>query len=222
MAQQINLCHPIFLTQKRYFSAANMAQALGVFLLLGGALSAYWAWTLHSLGQGYQQVVNNNQRELSQLQAALQIMRANAAPAGAAQQQELQARQAELQQRELLLRELKRGLLREGYGHAARLELVARSIPPQAWVTEIRADDLRLELSGYTLEPAALNNWVARLSDSPLLQGQQLSVVKVERVSADTARNPAAVDPLRSAGGAPLWSYTLVTAMATPVTGERP
>lgn len=222
MAQQINLCHPIFLTQKRYFSAATMLQALGVFLLLGGALSAYWSWTLHSLSQGHQQVVNNNQRELTRLQAALQIMRADAAPADVAKQQELQARQAELQQRELLLRELKRGLLREGYGHAARLQLVALSIPPQAWVTEIKADELRLELSGYTLEPATLNNWVARLSESPLLQGQQLAVVKVERVGADAVPNPAAVVPLRSAGAAPLWSYTLVTAMAAGPTGERP
>lgn len=223
MAQQINLLNPIFLTQKRYFSAATMAQALGVFLLLGGLLSAYWAWTLQGLSAGYEQSVANNQREITRLQAAIQLNRANAAPADAAQLQELQARQAELQQRELLLRELKRGLLREGYGHAARLQLVARSIPPQAWVTEIRADELRLELSGYTLEPAALNNWVARLSESPLLEGQQLAVVKVERVATDASTGGSAQAPVRGAGGAPLWSYTLVTAM-TPAsaTGARP
>ncbi len=223
MAQQINLCNPIFLTQKRYFSASTMAQALGVFLLLGGLLSAYWAWTLQSLGEGYQQSVANNQRELTRLQAAIQVIRANAAPANAAQLQELQARQAELQQRELLLRELKRGLLREGHGHAARLQLVARSIPPQAWVTEIRADELRLELSGYTLEPSALNSWVARLSDSTLLEGQQLAVVKVERVDAAGARaSPSAAAPLRGAGGSPLWSYTLVTALTPAAMGARP
>jgi Tfp pilus assembly protein PilN len=220
MPQQINLCNPIFLTQKRYFSASTMARSLGVFVLLGGLLSGYWSWTLQSLSAGYQQAVSSNQREIARLQAAIQINRANAAPADAAQLKELQARQTELQQRELLLRELRRGLLREGYGHAARLQLVARSIPPQAWVTEVRADDLRLELSGYTLEPAALNGWVTRLSESPLLEGQQLSVVKVERVKTEQRAAGAAAVP---AVPGPLWSYTLVTALPPQAgTGGKP
>lgn len=220
MPQQINLCNPIFLTQKRYFSADTMARALGVFVLLGALLSAYWTWTLNALGTGYRQTVSNNQREIERLQAAIQINRINAGPADAAQTKELEVRQAELQQRELLLRELRRGLLRDGYGHAARLRLVASSIPPQAWVTEVRADDLRLELSGYTLEPEALNAWVARLGDSPLLEGQHLSVVKVERVTPEARAASPASAQVRTIS-APLWSYTLVTAVA-PVAQAAP
>lgn len=220
MPQQINLRNPIFLTQKRYFSASTMARSLGVFLVLGTLLSAYWNWTLQTLNEGYRQSLSTNQREIDRLQAALQLSRANAGPADPATLKELEARSAELQQREVLLRELRRGLLREGYGHAARLELLARSIPPQAWVTEVRADDVRLELSGYTLEPAALNGWVARLAQSPLLEGQQLSVVKVERVKAESRSSVAGLSP--SAAG-PVWSYTLVTALSpeTPA-GAKP
>jgi hypothetical protein len=83
----------------------------------------------------------------------------------------------------------------------------------------VRADDLRLELSGYTLEPAALNSWVARLAESPLLEGQQLSVVKVERVNPETRSAGAAVAP---AASGPLWSYTLVTALSQASTGGKP
>ena len=221
MPQQINLSNPIFLTQKRYFSASTMVRALGVFLLLGGLLSAYWLWTLQTLNAGYQQSVLSNQREIDRLQAAIQINRAAAGPADAAMVKELETRQFELQQRELLLRELKRGLLREGYGHAARLQLIARSIPPQAWVSEVRADDLRLELSGYTQEPAALNAWVARLAESPLLEGQQLSLVKVERVVTEArAGAPAITTPVSTVSG-PLWSYTLVTSLAQGATGGK-
>jgi Tfp pilus assembly protein PilN len=216
MPQQINLRNPIFLTQKRYFSASTMAISLAVFLLLGAVLSGYWSWTLETLNEGYLRSVANNQREIDRLQAALVIHRANAGPAEPAMVQELEARKAELQQRELLLVELKRGLMREGYGHAARLQLLARTIPPQAWVTEVRADDLRLELGGYTLEPAALNGWVARLADSPLLEGQQLAVVKVERVPADVLASKPGLAGLRSST---VWSYTLVTALAV---GEAP
>lgn len=220
MPQQINLSNPIFLVQKRYFSATTMARALGVFLLLGGLLSAYWSWALVALNTGYQQSVASSQREIERLQAAIQARRAATGPADAAAVQELEARKTELQQRELLLRELKRGLLRDGQGHAARLQLLARSIPPQAWITEVKADDLRLELSGYTLEPAALNGWVARLADSPLLEGQQLSLVKVERVKPEAVPAGLAATP---AVTGPLWSYTLVTAWNPPAsTGGKP
>lgn len=220
MPQQINLSNPIFLVQKRYFSATTMARALGVFLLLGGLLSAYWSWALVALNTGYQQSVASSQREIERLQAAIQARRTATGPADAAAVQELEARKTELQQRELLLRELKRGLLRDGQGHAARLQLLARSIPPQAWITEVKADDLRLELSGYTLEPAALNGWVARLADSPLLEGQQLSLVKVERVKPEAVPAGSAATP---AVTGPLWSYTLVTAWNPPAsTGGKP
>lgn len=223
MPQQINLCTPIFLTQKRYFSAQTMASALGVFVLLGGILSGYWAWTLKSLSEGYQQSVSANQREITRLQAAIRLNRENSAPADAALVQELQARQGELERRQALLAELKRGLLRDGHGHAARLQLVARSIPPQAWVTTIKADEQTLELGGYTLEPAALNGWMERLAQSPLLEGQQLSVVKVERVATDGRGSGGAPAPvLARAAGVPLWAYTLVTAAAPVTTGAKP
>jgi Tfp pilus assembly protein PilN len=221
MPQQINLCTPIFLTQKRYFSASKMAQALGVFLLLGGALLAFSTWSLQQVSEGYRQTVASNQREIDRLQAAIKINIANSAPADAALVQELQQRRDELQHREQLLGELRRGLAREGWGHSARMQLVARSIPPQVWVTDIKSDDTRFELSGYTVEPAALNVWMARLADSPLLQGQQLSTVKVERAMVElhdgaaatvTAAPPGTVPPARAAGPA-VWSYTLVSAI---------
>jgi len=218
MPQQINLCTPLFLTQKRYFSVATMVRALGVFVLLGGLLSAYWSWSLQALDEGYREAVTANQREIDRLQAAIRINQANAAPADAALVQELQARRDELEQRERVFEQLQRGLLREGQGHAARLQLVARTIPPQAWVTRLQADDRRLELSGYTLEPAALNGWMARLADSPLLDGQQLSMVKVERVEAEvravtTAEAPGTMPPR--------WAFTLVTT-AGPATEGKP
>lgn len=211
MPQQINLCTPIFLAQKRYFSARTMAGALGVFVLLGGALAGYGSWQLNALSAGYQHSVQDNQREIERLKAAIRLNKESTAPADLALVQELQARQAELQQREQLLAELQRGLLREGQGHAARLQLVARSIPPQAWVTAIRADDARLELSGYTLEPAALNGWMERLAQSPLLQGQQLTAVRIERVAMEGR-----------GAGTPTWSYQLVTAGAPAASGAQP
>jgi Tfp pilus assembly protein PilN len=208
MAQQINLCTPLFLKPRRYFSAQTMAQALGVFVLLGGLLAAYWGWALHRLGAQYERAAALNQRELEQLKAAQARQRALNAPADAALAERLKTRQHELAQREQLLAQLRRGLLRDGQGHAARLQLIARTIPPQAWVTAVRAEDQRLELSGYTTEPAALNGWMQRLAQSELLAGQALAAVKVERVPEQGA---GAAQPVLSRVPAPVWSYTLVT-----------
>lgn len=218
MAQQINLCTSMFITEERHFSAATLAQSLGVLVLFGALLSGGWVWSLDTLGKGYQQTVLSNQKEVARLQAAIAVNKANAGPADAALVQEVEARKKELLQRQQLLAEMRRGLVREGWGHSARLQLVAQTIPSQAWVTGIRAEDQRLELSGYTLDPAALNGWMERLSTSPLLEGQQLAVVKVDRVPRET---PGAVSAAsRVAGGATLWSYTLVTAVAPPPAGD--
>lgn len=219
MAQQINLCTSLFLTEERYFSAATLVRSLGVLVLFGGLLGGAWVWSLDALGKGYQQTVLSNQKEVARLQAAIALNKANSGPADAALAQELEARQKELLERQNLLAEMRRGLVREGWGHSARLQLVAQTIPSQAWVTGIHAEDQRLELSGYTLDPAALNGWMTRLSNSPLLEGQQLAVIKVERVSGD--RQGAAHAAARLPGGVALWSYTLVTAIAPLTPAEK-
>lgn len=225
MPQQINLCTPIFQTQKRYFSTQTMVQALAVFVLLAGGLCAYWVWSLNALTVGYQKSVTVNQREIDRLQTAIRVNKASAGPADAALVQELQARRAELQQRQQLLEDFRRGLVREGGGHAARLQLLAQSIPSQVWVTEVKADESWLELRGFTLEPALLNDWMGRLATHPLLQGQKLSAVKVERAGEELRQvagaavvpSASASMPVARAQPPAVWSFTLVSAMATPV-----
>lgn len=224
MPQQINLFTPIFLTQKRYFSANTMVQALGVFLLLGGVLLAAWMWNIEKLSAGYRQSVSSNQKEIERMQAALAVSKASTGPADAALVQELQKRRNELQQRERILQELQRGLSAEGWGHSARLQLVANSIPSQVWVTEIKADDQRFEIGGFTVEPAALNVWMDRLAASPLLQGQQLSTIQVEKAAIDVRDGAASLSNIAAPGtlgavrasGPAAWSFKMVSAIGSP------
>lgn len=236
MAQQINLCTPILLTQKRYFSAQTMVQALAVFVVLGGGLCGYWVWSLNTASEGFKKTLATQSGELERLQAAIKHGKAGVGQVEAAVTQDLQNRRAELLQREKLLQELQRGLFQPGWGHAARLQLVAESIPPQVWVTEVKADDGQLDVGGFTLEPAALNEWVARLAASPLLQGQKLATVKVENASAATIKEASgaaasvlpAAPPAKTSTkpGVPrsVWSFSLVSAVGKPVaaTGGKP
>lgn len=236
MPQQINLCTPILLTDKRYLSAHTLALALAVLLLVGGGFSAYWVWSLNVASEGLKKTLLVQAQELKNLQVALQQGKAGAVPAQVALTQEIGVRKVELLQREKMRDELQLGLFRPGWGHAARLQLLAQSIPAQVWVTEISADDIQLDVRGFTLEPAQLNDWVARLANSPLMQDQKLATVKVESASLPTIKGAAGTaTPVRLVASAPqlaapapvphpVWAFSLLNVMAKPAatTGVKP
>lgn len=219
MPQQINLCTPILLTQKRYLSAPTMAAALGIFLVLGGVLCGLWVWNLDQASASVQQSLVTQNREIESLKAAIQLSRANAAPVDPALLALLQERRNTVAQREKLKQALSEGMFRAGWGHSDRLTWVARSIPAPVWITEVQMDGMRFEVSGFTLEPSALNEWVQKLALSPLMQGLKLATVKVENTSGATLAVPTAVAQVASAPlslGRAVWSFNLVSLEPTP------
>jgi len=212
MPQQINLCTPILLTQKRYFSAHTMAIALGVFLLLGGVLCGVWVWNLDQGAAAFRHTGIAQTQEVESLKAAIERSKASAAPVDPVLLAQLQTRRNTLAQREKLREALKEGMFRPGWGHSDRLNWVARSIPAPVWITEVKMDGARFEVTGFTLEPAALNDWVDQLAVSPLMQGLKLSAVKVENATA--ARVTAAPGVPASASAVPprpVWSFNLLS-----------
>ena len=236
MPQQINLCTPILLTNRQYLSANSLAVALGVLLLVGGGFSAYWVWSINIASEGLKKTLIAQAQELKSLQTALQQGQAGAGPAQIALTQEIGLRKAALLQREKMQGELQLGLFRPGMGHSARLQLLSQSIPAQVWVTEVVADDKQLDVRGFTLEPAQLNDWVSRLASSPLMQDQKLATVKVESSSLPTIKVPAAAAiPAQAAASTPqlaasapaprpVWAFSLLNVMAIPATttGAKP
>jgi Tfp pilus assembly protein PilN len=212
MPQQINLATPVLLSQKRYFSAHTMAIALGIFAVFGAALGGAFVWSLKSSSAGFVQTMADQSREVESLQGAIQRIKSSAAPADAALVQEVQSKRKAVAQKEQLLAALKEGMFVPGEGHSDRLLWVARSIPQPVWVTQVKADPSRLEVSGFTLEPAALNAWVDRLAESPLMRGLKLAQVKVENAAAPATAAPVAgaAVPVVASTGRPVWSFSMV------------
>lgn len=210
MPQQINLCSPILQKPRQRFAANTMAQALGVFVVLGGALCSAWIWSLHQARMELVAAMQTQSQELQSLQAAIDRAKAMAQGPAPELQKQAQDRQAEVQAKEAVLQALREGVLVPGAGHSDRLALVARSIPAPVWVTEVKADGQRLDVSGFTLEPSALNDWVGRLAVSPLMAGLRLATVKVESTAAATAGPVAGVAP--AVPGRESWSFNLVSA----------
>jgi Tfp pilus assembly protein PilN len=223
MPQQINLCTPLLLAPKRYFSAQTMVQALSVFLVLGGVLCGVWVWSLNRTTAELQRLMQAQTKELSDLKTALQAHAVSAAPLSPELQAQVQDLRTRLQAQQKVLLALQDGRLAPGAAHSDRLTLVSRSIPAQVWVTGVEADATRFQVAGYTLEPSALNDWVNRLAFSPLLQGLRLATVKVQ-----SARLlPAVVDTTpAAAAGREAWSFTLLSAQppapTAPAKGSTP
>jgi Tfp pilus assembly protein PilN len=222
MPQQINLCTPLLLAPKRYFSAQTMVQALAVFLVLGSLLCGVWVWSLNRTTAELQLLMQTQAKELADLKAALQAHAVSAAPLSPELQTRVQDLRTQVQAQQKVLLALQDGRLMPGAAHSDRLTLVSRSIPAQVWVTGVEADATHFEVAGFTLEPLALNDWVSRLSFSPLLQGLRLTTVKVQ----STRLLPAAVDTTQAAPvGREAWSFRLLSAQpppAAPATGGAP
>lgn len=218
MPQQINLCTPILLTQKRYFSAYTMAIALVAFVLLGGSLCAAWVWNLDQASASFKQAADTQKTEIDNLQAAIARSRAAAAPVDPALVTQLTERNNLVAQRQKLKEALNEGMFRQGWGHSDRLTWVARSIPTPVWINDVRMDGTRFEVSGFTLEPSALNEWVDKLALSPLMQGLKLSTVKVEKATPAMLGLTPDAAPTASAASAPAaparpaWAFSLVSA----------
>ena len=201
MPQQINLCTGVPKTQRQRFTARTMFPALAVFLALGGALCAAAVWSMGRSAADYQKTLDTQATEIQSLQTAITQSRANAAPVDPALVQKLQDLRNAASQREKVLLDLQQGMFRAGEGHSDRLLLVARSIPSAAWLTSVAVDVNRFEVTGFTLEPSALNDWVARLTASPLMRGLKLNTVTVEN----------------TAGPRPMWAFTLVNLEPAPL-----
>jgi len=230
MVQQVNLCFPILRKQKTPFTGQTLLQAWLILLVLGGVVGVAWIWNLKQASASLSATLATQSTELEALRAALVENQTGEAPAQTDAERTLVQRSAALERRVAVLAALQQGHFQPGFGQAARLQLVARTIPPEAWVTQITANERALEMTGFTLEPAVLTTWVNRLSESPLLQGQTLSSVTVEQVKPEALLTAAVVTGESGAAPAPelakpvIWSFTLLSNMASPVViqGTKP
>lgn len=215
MPQQINLCSPTLQKPRQAFSANTMAVSLGILVVLGGALCAIWDWNLRNASQGYLAAMQAQGQEMQSLQVAIDRSKALAQPPSPALVRESQDLAASIAGKEQILVALQQGNWTPGFGHSDRLALIARSIPAPVWITEVKADSGRMEVTGFTLEPSALNEWVQRLSSSPLMKGLRLATVKVQSTLLPAA-NAAVTGKAPVAGGREAWSFSLVSAQVSP------
>ncbi len=219
MAQQINLYSPILLSTKRYLSAVAMAQGLAAIAIGAAALCIWTTFQTRELRRDLLQTERNLASEKQQLTAAIALspsLNTNTT----ALEQNLKALGQTLAQRQLTLDELTRGTVREGHSHSAMLRLVASTVPAPVWLTDVSLATGKLEISGLTLDPAALRPWIARLSADPQLAGRQLATVHVERTNPPTAGATPTSTAQALGNRLEAWSFTLSSSTEAPAAKE--
>jgi len=201
MAQQINLFNPIFLKQKKLFSAVTMLQALG--LLLGGIL-AFYAYTLRET-QALARVTEDTGRQLKAQSEQVARLTQEFSPQGRSKMlsEEVVRMTTRLKQREDMLSVLRTGGLGNTEGFARYLSAFARQSMGGVWLTgfTIGGDEAELLLTGRVLHPDLVPAYIRALNREEVMRGRRVAEL---RLTAREERDaPGTVAPGAGAAAAP-------------------
>src|SRR5262245_30472470 len=153
MAQQINLFNPIFLQQKKHFSAVTMLQALG---LLFAGIVAFYGYALYET-RALLRVAEDSRRQVQAQSEQVARLTKEFSPQGRSKalKDEVARAAAQLKQREDLIAMLSTGVLGNTEGFARYLSALARQSLAGVWLTgfNVSGDEVELRLSGRVLYP---------------------------------------------------------------------
>lgn len=212
MAQQINLFNPVFLKQKKHFSAIAMLQALG--LLLGGIL-AFYGYALHETRTLGQVAADANRQLKAQAEQAGRLTR-EFSPQGRSRmlEDELARASARLKQREEMLATLRTGGLGNTDGFARYLAAFARQPVSGVWLTgfSIGGDESVLQLNGRVLQADLVPAYIRALNREEVMRGRRVSELRL--TARDVRETAASAAP--GASPAPSGAASPAAAAATP------
>jgi hypothetical protein len=180
MYQQINLYQPILRKQRQIFSAATMAQALGV---VTAALLAIYAYASVNVAALEAEVAAPADRETS---LTTQLTRMDPA-LGASRRTELEAEvarlNATLEGQDKLIAELRKQPLGDAAGFSSYLAALGRQRTPELWLTAlaINGGTGAVELEGRSLRPEMVPKYMQRLGKEVALAAQRFDRFEIER-----------------------------------------
>jgi hypothetical protein len=186
MSQQINLFNPIFLKQKKYFSALAMVQALA--LVLAG-IAALYAFEFHQTGTLEQLLVDSDRQVQEQREQLLRMGKEFSIQGSSKQLEEDVARtEAQLQKRQALVSELATGVGGDVEGFSRYMTALARQAARGVWLTAVAigGKSADLMIRGRVLDGEMVPVYVRALSKEPVLAGRAVSELRL------SAKGPAA------------------------------
>jgi hypothetical protein len=190
MSQQINLFNPIFLKQKKVFTAVPMAEAL--VAIVAGVLLLTW-YANRSVGE-LEQSAKAGKTLLAERERRLVNANAQFAP-----RQKSPALAAELAQAEVELKALhdveavlRGGVLGNTAGYAEYFRAFSRQNVSGLWLTGLTISGAGNDIGvqGRAMQPTMIPNYIARLTGERVMHGKTFASLDISRPDAQLA--PAA------------------------------
>jgi hypothetical protein len=195
LSQQINLFNPIFLKQKRQFSARAMLQALGIVALGALVIYAFEVRQNHTLAA----VLAQTDQQLEARRSQITRFGRDFSTQGASRAlgEELAAAEARLAQRQSLLEDVKTGVGGDAQGYSRYLAALARHTMPGVWLTglDIGGKSSALVIKGRALDSALVPAYMHSLNRAAPLAGRRVDEL---RLTAKESANAAPPRDMRS------------------------
>lgn len=203
MSQQINLFNPIYLKQKKVFSAVNMLDALA--LLLVGVAVFYAYASIQTLNLDRQAVETGRQYALAKQRLAQTSARHAPKKADAALEAEVNNLQAEVNVRKAALINQGIGAFPHEAAYAEYMRALARQSLTGLWLTEfkIAKGGAEIEIVGRALQPELVPSYIRGLNRERSMQGRAFDSLSMTQREAPLPANAS-----RPAGAPASYSYT--------------
>jgi hypothetical protein len=210
--QQINLLNPALLPKRESFSARHIVVWAVVAFLAMSALGWWATLETRTLRRVVAEHAAQHARD-SALAAVPRLPGGEVAPTAqevAALEQALRAKQSLLEARLGARDVLKRGLAGKDAGPSAVLRLIATTMPPSAWLAEVRVAGGRIDIAGRALDAASVDGWLERLRSSGFLATKPMPAVRLERIDSPTPAGRVL----------PVYVFNISAALASPFADE--
>jgi len=203
MSQQINLFNPIFLKQKKTFSALNMLEALG--LLLIGVIVFYGLAGFQTTELARQAGETARLYRQSKLQLAEVSARYAPKKADAELDAQVASLQAQISARQALLGSLGVGALTNDTSYAEYMRALARQSLGGLWLTGFRVSNggAQMEIVGRALQPELVPSYIRRLNQERTMKGRAFDSLSMAR-----RQEALPADVTRPGSTPPDYSYT--------------
>jgi Tfp pilus assembly protein PilN len=179
VSQQINLFNPVFLKQKKLFSAVTMVQALGLILL--GALLLGVYVNLGSSGLAREADATTAQLKAAQSQLAQVSAAYGPRKKSDALESEVKKMEAEIRSMQQVSEILQKGDFGNKNGFAEYLRALSRQVVDGVWLTgfNVQAGGNEIGIHGRALQPELVPAYLNRLKREQVMQGKSFASLEM-------------------------------------------
>ena len=187
MSQQVNLYNPIFLKKRKMFSSVTMAQALGLLLL---GLILFYGYARFQVAN-LQTESERSAKRMEAAQSRFARLGQQFGPRLKSTEIESKIKQAEdeLQALDAVQGALNKGSVVSGSGFSPYFKALARQVVAGLWLTNFSIAGGEMAISGRTLKPELVPDYIHRLGQEPVMQGRKFATLEMRQPEAAATKD---------------------------------